>query len=614
MTAEGRVVELEWPSQMRLGDSEIIRISLIPSQHGYTITTEFSEHQTLTNTVDVQRPTGYDIYAIGRLDAIGFDSSPASEQTLALPVDMPIHMRWTLSPHTAGQHRVATSLTLRWIPTEDNLGQSSEKMIFSKGLTINVIALLGMTTTQAITTGIMGLLAGSGLGMVAMASRKRLTRLPIHSDLPNSALVIEPRPGIQIQTEDETLLRTLFRRYGRLIVETEFLSGYSGARTLLTLPIRLDGRADAYTIAKLGDRASIEQEFSNYERFVKNTLPPITARIQEPPVIAAKEGISRLKRANAIGSRAVLRYTFIGEPGRHPISLREALLNDPDPTFLNKLFSTFGPNWWMQRRPYTFRLAQEYDRVLPAHFVIQPDKGAGKILDAHGAYGNRPWESIVGIGGHVTMHGFDRQELRMDGSSLSVSGNASNGQPALRVRWLSIQPPNGASGRIMSDRTALLRQSVYGFELFGLPDPLLRLPEWLNESVQGAQSTIHGDLNLENILVGPGGFVWLIDFAQTRDGHVLYDFAHLEAEIIAQVITRQVTSPLSFLEMLQNTPHPLLTTLHAIASNCVSNPTSMREYHLALCLACIGALKYGNQQANARHHLYLTAAHLSTLL
>ena len=91
-----------------------------------------------------------------------------------------------------------------------------------------------------------------------------------------------------------------------------------------------------------------------------------------------------------------------------------------------------------------------------------------------------------------------------------------------RDAWL---PPASASCRIRSPALICL----------GLPDPLYRLPGLLKESISGTQSTIHGDLNLENILVGLGGFVWLIDFASTRDGHTLFDFAHLGAELIAHV-------------------------------------------------------------------------------
>ena len=52
-----------------------------------------------------------------------------------------------------------------------------------------------------------------------------------------------------------------------------------------------------------------------------------------------------------------------------------------------------------------------------------------------------------------------------------------------------------------------------------LPNPLKRLPEQLYTVVETKMSIIHGDLNLQNILVdGPTGFSWLIDFAETRYG------------------------------------------------------------------------------------------------
>ncbi len=165
------------------------------------------------------------------------------------------------------------------------------------------------------------------------------------------------------------------------------------------------------------------------------------------------------------------------------------------------------------------------------------------------------------------------------------------------------------SGRVVATRLTLLQELVAGLDLLGLPDPLEKLPAWLDERLAGTQSTIHGDLNLENILVGPGGFVWLIDFAQTREGHPLFDFAHLEAEIIAHVIAPRCSSPTDYLSLLQATP--LLSSLHAIAGRCLFNPTQPREYALARALACLGALKFTNLDSHARHLLYLTAASIS---
>jgi hypothetical protein len=203
----------------------------------------------------------------------------------------------------------------------------------------------------------------------------------------------------------------------------------------------------------------------------------------------------------------------------------------------------------------------------------------------------------------------------------------------MRLRWLSDDFPRNAVGRVRASRMDLLRAYVGGYDLLGLPNPLEKLSEILDENVQGTRSVIHGDLNLENILVGPGGMVWLIDFATTREGHPLMDFAHLEAEIIAHVIAPQLENVNVFLATLdlvgvggkvQATSRryqeqensiaklqSLLTCLHEIAFKCLSNPSQPREYWLGLYMSCIGALKYRNLDEYQKYFLYLTAAYLA---
>ena len=51
-------MEVEWPWRLHLGDSDVVRLSLVPSSEGYQLTTEFPEHQTITQDVPVVRPTG----------------------------------------------------------------------------------------------------------------------------------------------------------------------------------------------------------------------------------------------------------------------------------------------------------------------------------------------------------------------------------------------------------------------------------------------------------------------------------------------------------------------------------------------------------------------------
>jgi hypothetical protein len=602
---EARVVELEWPARLRLGDSDVLRLALIPSRDGYTITTEFLEHTVASQNLAVKRPGGYELQAIARLDGVGFDFSPAGDQAQYLPLDETTEWRWSIRPKTSGQQRLSVTLRLRWTSEGGLAAAGREATVFSRGLDIQVTSFFGLTRQACMAGGLLGLVLGGGISLFALATLALPAQSARRSLPPNPDLKIEPVPGLVLIAAEEQLLRSLFRRYARLSLEGEFLSGYSGARTLLAKPILADGRVDAPTIVKIGGRESIQREYENYETYVKHTLPPVTARIQQPPVLLP----GRLDAPP--GRQAALQYTFIAQPGHIPASLRQALLANPDPALVFKLFETFGPNWWMQRRPYAFRLAQEYDRLLPTHLVIEPSPGKGAYLDGD----TLPFDLSLKIGDQVSLGRFPTVEPLVGTKGYSLRGAAGRGQPALRLRWLGERPGEGAVGRVAATRETLLRGFVQGLDLCGLPDPLRRLPELLNESLTGAQSTIHGDLNLENVLVGPGDFVWLIDFAQTREGPPLYDFAHLHAEIIAHILPLSIATPQDFLALLRGEPGKdvaaclaLLACLDEIEKRCLANPADQREVHLAVFTACLGALKYPNLEPRARHWLYLSAA------
>jgi hypothetical protein len=379
------------------------------------------------------------------------------------------------------------------------------------------------------------------------------------------------------------------------VLQSEFLSGYSGARTFLALPLRPDGRADAHTIVKIGPLASIQREFDNYESYVKDSLPPVTARIQHAPV-----------RTRG-GKQAALQYTFIGEAARQPVSLRQALLREPDPALLFKLFETFGPNWWLQRTPYVFRASLEYDRLLPPHYLLEPvSQPASRPTMAINE--QTPPETLdLQPEEVVLVRRFSQCELRADGHSFTLRGSLT-GKAALRLRWLGEKPPHNSLARVVAGRNRLMAQLVNGFELGGLPDPLQSLPGWLAQTVMGTRSIIHGDLNLENVLVGPGSFVWLIDFAQTRPGHPLFDFARLRAELIAQVLAPQMEKPLMVIDLLR-AGNPLLNAIEQIEARCLFNPDQPAEAALANTLASLGALKFGNLDEKARRCLYIAAAY-----
>lgn len=604
---EDRKIELEWPDRIHLGDSDVVRLAIIPSDSGYTLTTEFPDHQTITQDVPIVRPSGYDLFAVARLEGVKFDIAPSGEQAYHVPEGQPVTWHWSLTPKQPGNHRLTISLSIRWVPLDDKSGDVREGAAYSKGLDVYVPSFLGLTRGQAMTTGFFGALIGSVVSLLGVLRKPKTKRHSIELRSPNERVSIELPARLYLEPNEIQLLQTLFSRYGKLSVLQEFRSGYSGARTFLLLPHRLDGRTDAHTIAKIGQKHIIQQEFSNFETYVKHTLPPITARIQQQPLSVRGSDL------------AALQYTFIGEPGSLPVSLRQTLLQNPDPAYLKKLFDSFSPNWWAQRNAHTFRLIEEYDRLLPPHYIVEPASGKpDAVLDGRAA-----WPDSVSIGKTVSLSNFGYREPRA--GYISLKGEAVSGQPPLRVHWQGEPSSRPVTGRVTVTRISMLQNYTQGMERFGLPDPLEKLPALLNETITASQSIIHGDLNLENILVGPGEIIWLIDFAETRHGHPLADFAHLETEIISHIIAPQVENPLEFLKLFDavlqgNKPsalaefHPLLTELHDIASRCQVDPAQPREFLLALFASCLGAIKYRNLDRHQKHFIYLSAATLTQFI
>lgn len=593
---EAMVMDIEWPLRLRWGDSDTVRMRLLPDGEDYILEAEFPEHEIESQSIPVERPDGYALSAFAQLEGVGFTISPQGMVERQLPPGEGAVWHWTFSPERAGQQRLTIQMVLRWIPGAQISGATIERRVLSRGLDVQVTTFLGLTADQSLLFGMFGIIIGGGLSLTGLLWKDKRLRASLLERIPAETLTIETASGIVLQAGDERLLKGLFNRYGRVMIVKEFLSGYSGARTLLVLPVLPGGQSDAYTIVKIGERDSMMAEYHNYETYVKDRLPPITARIQQQPITIPGS------------DRASLQYTFIAEPGRHPVSLRESLLANNQPELLVKLFDTFGPNWWMQRSPYTFSLAQEYDRLLPPHAILEPVEG-GPVGRVRAEIDRKTSPDMVKFneGDVVYLRGVQASEVRADGNSLTLFCTPQPGQPALRMRWPVRKIPVKQYARIVKTRGTLLGEWTNGMNRYGLNDPLLFLDGILSRLVHGTRSIIHGDLNVENILVGPGGFVWLIDFAHTREGHTLFDFAHLEMELITQVIA-QVVKPDEFVDRLSSGTFPILAVMDHLSRQCYFNPEWSEEMLLARVMTCLGGLKYANLSGHARHLLYLAAS------
>ncbi|HKZ55128.1 MAG TPA: phosphotransferase [Anaerolineales bacterium] len=622
---EPRRIEVEWPVSMRLGDSDVIRLSLVPSADGYTAQLEYPEHDVRSEPVSVPYLAGYEAHAVARLDAAGLVIQPTGEQVVRLARGEAAVWRWTVHPQSAGRHRLRIQLRLRWAPLTPQ-GEGREAMLWEGGVELQVEAPLGLAGPQARALAVGGLLLGGvlTLPLAELAARRRLERAAaqrIRVLRPDPEMLLEGLQGFSPGDEDARLLRAAFRGYSRLFILDRFTSGYSGARTWLIQPFRSDSRSDAHVIVKIGARDRAVAEYANYTTFVRHTLPPLTGRLLGPPITCP-------------GSReAALRYTFLTSLGAAPTSLRAFALDRPAAEtarmLQERLFKTFGPTWWMQRRPFDFLLAQEYDRLLPVHLLLKPVSAApgAKPFDGSSLSVDLPRR-----GDMVSLRNATVLEVRPDRGTATLSWKSDTRGFAPRVRleapevgsFLEGRIVRQLAGQVVATRGDLLMseaaRALPDLDLSGstvnivgrtFPNPLQGYENLLAARVQGTSSVIHGDLNLENVLVGPGDLVWLIDFASTREGHTLFDFARLEVELATQVIAEKLAAERlgvrEFIEALDQVGagqagHEgvvgdavrLLEAVRRLAGRCLYDPAEPREFHRALSIAYLGALKFAN--------------------
>ncbi len=179
---------------------------------------------------------------------------------------------------------------------------------------------------------------------------------------------------------------------------------------------------------------------------------------------------------------------------------------------------------------------------------------------------------FVNVGETVILEDFVAQKIKPDVQNpgtwiLSVSAGAQSGASdrSSRVDVRGIDPTmtpffrgqkiHQIVGRVIRTRNDLLQEQLQRlepkFDIFGeqlldpngtlsLRNPLLIYPAVLEMRINGRLSPIHGDLHTGNILMGPAGDAWLIDFEWTRQGHTLFDWAVLETSLISELLVPRI--------------------------------------------------------------------------
>jgi hypothetical protein len=153
---EQRLITLEWPTGIRVGDSDVVRLKLELDETGeITPTAFFEDHEVQAELVEIENL--YDTHVIrveARLDILGLGLSPTGITDRRLLPGEPVEFSWSLRPEAPGTYRGTVWLWVRYLPLDG--GEQIEKTLFSKPLEIEGQNLLGLGGQAARLLGLIG--------------------------------------------------------------------------------------------------------------------------------------------------------------------------------------------------------------------------------------------------------------------------------------------------------------------------------------------------------------------------------------------------------------------------------------------------------------------------
>ncbi len=442
------------------------------------------------------------------------------------------------------------------------------------------------------------------------------------------------------------LLRRMFHGYNQIRIERRLMGGYTAALILVVTPVGADRMEDAAVVVKIDTADIVLDEAQRYEQHVKNSLPPLTARLEDKPTTSETSDLAGLK------------YTFVAGTDNNAQDLRTVAqkigVDNLGEWLRRELYPYFGKTWWQQRREFSFQVWTEYDWLLPPLLTLEyiGDEESSAPVSAIKEPVKRNRINDLHYGDVVTVEGFIVQRVNREKNWMQLAigkgSEAAKRAYKIQVRGLNLsrdafyrgETVDKLLGRVWQTREEALLRAVSSLEpdfdyraasipVLGrpdtLPNPIYAYDDLLDRYVNGSFSKIHGDLHLGNILVGPNSSAFLIDFAQTRDGHTLFDWASLEISLLNDIVmkaagdswqtAREVLRLIAALNAGTGTGitaasasmHPV-SAIREIVRECLAVPDQWDEYYIALAMASMRAFTWDTMSVGGRRLMYLLAA------
>lgn len=161
---ERRRLTVEFPARIRVGDSDLVRLTLEVDELGnVTPTAEIGGNVITGQTVEI--PNLYEshrVIAETRFDLAGMEVRPAELVSEPLSPGSSVTFRWSIHPAEVGTYRGTLWFYLRFV--DKSTGEESRKTISAQTVEIEAVNFLGLSGSLARTTGVVGSIVGTVIG------------------------------------------------------------------------------------------------------------------------------------------------------------------------------------------------------------------------------------------------------------------------------------------------------------------------------------------------------------------------------------------------------------------------------------------------------------------
>jgi len=162
---ENRILSLDYPQRIRIGDSDVIRLTLDMDNDGKLLTSvadgeEMSKGEIITskNLYDT-----YNVFAEARLDMAGVNTRPSNTISETLLPGQKITFFWSVLPEDVGSYKGTVWFYLRFLPKSG--GEEIRQALSAQSIVLEVTSFFGLSGSSTRWLGVISLVISILLGI-----------------------------------------------------------------------------------------------------------------------------------------------------------------------------------------------------------------------------------------------------------------------------------------------------------------------------------------------------------------------------------------------------------------------------------------------------------------